>query len=340
VSRTQTSAAGRQVKAGLPGPGWLDPQLATLTRDRFSDPAWIYERKLDGERCLAYRTGDQVLLMTRNRLDVSGTYPELDEALGAQSSSDFVCDGEIVAFDGAATSFSRLQQRLGVHNPGAELRRRVPVFYYVFDLLYTAGQDIRSRPLLERKEALRAQLSFADPIRFTQHRQGDGVAYFEEACRQRWEGLIAKRADAPYHPGRTKDWLKFKCENSQELLIGGFTDPQGSRTHFGALLLGYYDQHGRLIYAGKVGTGFSDATLASLGRAMSELQRNDPAFDSSLLPRPSDGGPPRRGVHWVEPKLVAQVGFTEWTEAGQLRHPRYLGLRDDKDPSAVLRETP
>ena len=123
-------------------------------------------------------------------------------------------------------------------------------------------------------------------------------------------------------------------------MIGGFTDPQGSRTHFGALLLGYYDQHGRLIYAGKVGTGFSDATLASLGRAMSELRRNDPAFDSSLLPRPSDGGPQRRGVHWVEPKLVAQVGFTEWTEAGQLRHPRYLGLRDDKDPSAVLREMP
>jgi DNA ligase D-like protein (predicted ligase) len=337
---TQSAAAGGSARAGLPGPGWLEPQLATLTRDRFSDPAWIYERKLDGERCLAYRTGGQVLLMTRNRLDVSGTYPEVDEALAAQTSSDFVCDGEIVAFDDAATRFSKLQQRLGVRDPGSELRRRVPVFYYVFDLLYTGGQDIRRRPLLERKELLLEHLSFAGPIRFTEHRQGDGVAYFEEACRQSWEGLIAKRADAPYRAGRSKDWLKFKCENSQELIIGGFTDPQGSRTHFGALLLGYYDQQGRLVYAGKVGTGFNEATLASLGRSLSELESKEPPFDPALLPRPSDGGPPRRGVHWAEPKLVAQVGFTEWTEAGQLRHPRYLGLRDDKDPSAVVRELP
>ena len=227
-----------------------------------------------------------------------------------------------------------------MRDPGSELRRRVPVFYYVFDLLYTGGQDIRRRPLLERKELLLEHLSFAGPIRFTEHRQGDGVAYFEEACRQRWEGLIAKRADAPYRAGRSKDWLKFKCENSQELVIGGFTDPQGSRTHFGALLLGYYDQQGRLVYAGKVGTGFNEATLASLGGSLSELERKEPPFDPALLPRPSDGGPPRRGVHWVEPKLVAQVGFTEWTEAGQLRHPRYLGLRDDKDPSAVVRELP
>ena len=335
---THSSAAGGPAKPGLPGPGWLEPQLATLTRDRFSDPAWIYERKLDGERCLAYGSGGQVLLLTRNRQDVSRTYPEIHDALAA--TSEFVCDGEIVAFDGASTSFSRLQQRLGVHDPGGELRGRVPVFYYVFDLLYADGQDIRRRPLLERKELLVEQLSFADPIRFTEHRQGDGVAYFEEACRRRWEGLIAKRADAPYRSGRTKEWLKFKCENSQEFVLGGFTDPQGSRTHFGALLLGYYDQHGRLVYAGKVGTGFNEATLASLGRSLSELERKEPPFDPALLPRPSDGGPPRRGVHWVEPKLVAQVGFTEWTEAGQLRHPRYLGLRDDKDPAAVVRELP
>jgi len=338
VRATRSSAGGGQTHAGLPDPGWLEPQLATLTRDRFSDPAWIYERKLDGERCLAYRFGDQMLLLTRNRQDVSRTYPEIHDALAAQSLPEFVCDGEIVAFDGAATSFSRLQQRLGVHDPGGELRRRVPVFYYVFDLLYEGGKDIRGRPLLERKDLLQEHLSLTDPIRFTEHRQGDGVAYFEEACRQRWEGLIAKRADARYQSGRTKDWLKFKCENSQELVIGGFTDPQGSRTHFGALLLGYYDQQRRLIYAGKVGTGFSEATLASLGGSLTELERKDPAFDPALLPRPSDGGPPRRGVHWVEPKLVAQVGFTEWTEAGQLRHPRYLGLRDDKDPSAVVRE--
>jgi bifunctional non-homologous end joining protein LigD len=338
VGITQPSRAGQAREAGLPGPGWLEPQLATLTKDRFSDPAWVYERKLDGERCLAYRSGSGVLLMTRNQHDVSRTYPEVRDALVTAPSADFVCDGEIVAFDDAATSFSRLQQRLGVHDPGEELRRRVPVYYYVFDLLYADGQDMRGRPLLERKKLLAEKLSFADPVRFTEHREGDGVAYYEQACRQGWEGLIAKRAGAPYRSGRTKDWLKFKCENSQEFLIGGFTDPQGSRRHFGALLLGYYDKQGRLVYAGKVGTGFSEARLASLGQAMRKLERKDPPFDPALLPRPSNGGPPRRGVHWTEPNLVAQVGFSEWTGAGQLRHPRYLGLRDDKDPAAVVRE--
>ncbi len=340
MKSTQSSGAGRQGEPDLGGPGWLEPQLATLTKERFSDPAWIYERKLDGERCLAYRTGSEALLLTRNRLDVSRAYPEVHDALAAQQVSGFVCDGEIVAFDGAATSFSMLQQRLGVREPGDELRRRVPVYYYVFDLLYADGQDLRRMPLLGRKRLLRERLSFAGPLRLTEHREGDGVAYFEDACRQGWEGLIAKRADAPYRAGRTRDWLKFKCEASQELLIGGYTDPQGSRTHFGALLLGYYDEQGRLVYAGKVGTGFSEATLARLGGALREIERDDPPFDRMLLPRPSNGGPPRHGVHWVEPTLVAQVGFTEWTTAGQLRHPRYQGLRDDKDPAAVVRETP
>ena len=316
----------------------MEPQLATLTKERFSDPAWIYERKLDGERCLAYRSADRVLLMTRNQQDVSRTYPEVCDAIAAQRATDFVCDGEIVAFDGQATSFSMLQQRLGVRDPDPELRRRVPVFYYVFDLL-AAGEDLRRLPLIERKKLLADTLAFADPLRLTEHRTPDGVEYYEQACRQHWEGLIAKRAGAPYRAGRSKDWLKFKCERGQELVIGGYTDPQGSRTHFGALLLGYYDQQGRLVYAGKVGTGFSEATLASLGRSLRHLEREEPPFDPALLPRPSDGGPPRAGVHWVEPALVAQVGFSEWTTAGQLRHPRYQGLRDDKDPKAVVRES-
>jgi DNA ligase D-like protein (predicted ligase) len=335
VSITQSAGARR---AALGTPGWLEPELATLTKDRFSDPAWLYERKFDGERCITYRSGDEVLLMTRNRQDVSGTYPELRDALAAQRSAEFVCDGEVVAFDGAATSFSRLQQRLGVRNPDEALRRQVPVYYYVFDLLYADGRDVRPEPLRERKKLLREFLSFGDPLRYTEHRERDGEEYFEEACRQGWEGLIAKRADAPYRSGRTRDWLKFKCENSQEFLICGYTDPKGSRTHFGALLLGYYDQDGRLAYAGKVGTGFSEATLASLGRSLREIARTEPPFDRDLLPRSSSGGPPRSGVHWVEPRLVAQVGFTEWTSAGQLRHPRFLGLRRDKDPASVVRE--
>ncbi|HEX6933742.1 MAG TPA: non-homologous end-joining DNA ligase [Streptosporangiaceae bacterium] len=339
MSITQPAGADGQRKAGLPGPGWLEPQLATLTRDRFSDPGWIYERKLDGERCLAYRSGDRVLLMTRNQQDVSRTYPEVRDALAAESSQEFVCDGEIVAFDGESTSFSRLQQRLGVRDPGEELRRRVPVFYCIFDLL-AAGDDLRRLPLIERKKLLAHTLAFPGPLRFTEHRIGDGVAYYEQACRHGWEGLIAKRADAPYRAGRSRDWLKFKCESGQELVIGGYTDPRGSRAHFGALLLGYYDQRGRLVYAGKVGTGFNEATLASLGASLRELERDDPPFDPALLPPPSGGGPPRAGVHWVEPALVAEVGFSEWTTAGQLRHPRYQGLRDDKDPKTVVRETP
>jgi bifunctional non-homologous end joining protein LigD len=335
VSITQSAGARREA---LGTPGWLEPELATLTKDRFSDPAWLYERKLDGERCITYRAGDEVLLMTRNQQDVSGTYPELRDALAAQQPAEFVCDGEVVAFDGAATSFSRLQQRLGVRDPDHTLRRRVPVYYYVFDLLYAGGRDVRPQPLRERKKLLREVLSFGDPLRYTEHRERDGEEYFEQACQLGWEGLIAKRADAPYRSGRTRDWLKFKCENSQELLIGGYTDPKGSRTHFGALLLGYYDADGRLAYAGKVGTGFSEATLASLGRSLREIERADPPFDRDLLPRSSSGGPPRSGVHWVEPRLVAQVGFTEWTAAGQLRHPRFLGLRRDKDPANVVRE--
>jgi bifunctional non-homologous end joining protein LigD len=335
VSITQSAGARR---AALGTPGWLEPELATLTKDRFSDPAWLYERKLDGERCIAYRSGDHVLLMTRNQQDVSGTYPELRDALAAQQPTEFVCDGEVVAFAGAATSFTRLQQRLGVRNPGEALRRQVPVYYYVFDLLYASGRDVRPEPLRERKKLLREVLSFCDPLRYTEHRERDGEEYFEQACLQGWEGLIAKRADAPYRSGRTRDWLKFKCENSQELVICGYTDPKGSRTHFGALLLGYYDADGRLAYAGKVGTGFSEATLESLGRSLHEIERTEPPFDRDLLPRSSDGGPPRSGMHWVEPNLVAQVGFTEWTGAGQLRHPRFLGLRRDKDPASVVRE--
>jgi DNA ligase D-like protein (predicted ligase) len=318
---------------------WVAPELATLTRDRFSDPAWLYERKLDGERCLACRAGDRLTLMTRNRNDVTGTYPELRDALIDQSSRDFVCDGEVVAFDGQATSFSRLQQRLGLREPGSELRRRVPVFYYVFDLLFADGHDVRGLPLRERKKLLLQVLAFDDPVRVTAYRERDGQRFFEQACRDGWEGLIAKRADAPYRAGRSKNWLKFKCENSQEFLICGYTEPQGSRAHFGALLLGYYDGDGRLASAGKVGTGFSEAILASLGRALSEIERREPPFDRARMPR-SGSALPRSGVHWVEPTLIAQVAFSEWTSAGQLRHPRFIGLRRDKEPGSVLREIP
>jgi len=314
-------------------PAWFEPELATLTRDRFSDPAWMYERKLDGERCLAFRDGDQVRLMTRNRKMVSSTYPELVETLGAQQSGDFVVDGEVVAFSDGQTRFAQLQQRMQQARPSADLIRSVPVQYYLFDVLWADGTDQRPHPLRERKQRLHQLLDFADPLRFTEHRVGDGVAFYQEACRQGWEGLIAKRADAPYQAGRTKDWLKFKCENNQELVIGGFTDPQGTRTGLGALLLGYYDSDGQLVYAGKVGTGFNQQTLHRLHDELSAMVQDRSPFSRGDLPR-------ERGVHWTKPRLVAQIGFSEWTTDGRLRHPRFQGLRRDKSPAEVIREVP
>jgi len=314
-------------------PAWVEPQLATLTRDRFSDPGWLFERKLDGERCLAFADSDGVRLMSRNQHDITTTYPELAAALAAQlTTPDQILDGEIVAFRGSQTSFSQLQQRLGLAHPSASLVAAVPVTYYIFDVMYSGGQDVRSLPQLDRKQVLSDLMSFDDPLHYTEHRERDGEAYFSEACRDGWEGLIAKRAAAPYRSGRTRDWLKFKCESAQEFVIGGYTDPQGSRQALGALLLGYYDSGGRLNYAGKVGTGFSESVLRTLHAELSKLERDSPAFDIGRLPRAH--------VHWVEPRLVTEVGFSEWTTDGQLRHPRYQGLRDDKDPAEVVRETP
>jgi bifunctional non-homologous end joining protein LigD len=314
-------------------PDWLDPELATLTRERFSDPAWIYERKLDGERCLTFRDGADLRLETRNRKVVSSTYPELAEALGGQPASDFIVDGEVVAFEDGQTRFSQLQQRLGVAHPGPELLHQVPVTYYIFDVLWADGTDLRPLPLLERKQHLTDLLRWGGPLTFVEHRVRDGEQYYVEACRQGWEGLIAKRADAPYRAGRTKDWLKFKCENNQEFVIGGWTDPQGTRIGLGALLIGYYDSDGKLVYAGKVGTGFNTATLRMLHDELTKLERATSPFSRGELPR-------RRGVHWARPQLVGQVGFSEWTTAGELRHPRFQGLRRDKSAKEVIREVP
>jgi DNA ligase D-like protein (predicted ligase) len=330
MSRTATRRTTPAASTGLPA--WVEPQLATLTSERFSSPAWVFERKLDGERCLAFAEGGRVRLMSRNSHDITTSFPEVADALAREATgASFIADGEIVAFDGDQTSFARLQHRLGVAHPAAGLLRSTPVVYYLFDVMHVGGHDVRSLPQLERKEILRGLLGFHGPLRYTEHRARDGEAYFAEACRDRWEGLIAKRGDAPYRGGRTRNWLKFKCENAQEFVIAGYTDPQGSRRGFGALLLGYYADGGLLVYAGKVGTGFTERTLLSLHRQMAALERRDPPFGRGTLPR--------AGVHWVEPRLVAQVGFAEWTQDGQLRHPRFQGLRTDKAAQEVVRET-
>jgi bifunctional non-homologous end joining protein LigD len=301
-------------------PAWIEPMLATLTADYFSDPAWVFEPKLDGIRCIAYKKGERVKLLSRNKLDLTATYAEVAGRLAGQP-RDFVVDGEVAAVKGELTSFSLLQQ---VH------RQQVPVVYFCFDLLHVDGYDTTALALTARKDLLRGTLSFDEPLRFVTHVEEEGEAYYREACRRGWEGLIAKRAASPYGRGRSREWLKFKCSYEQELVIGGFTDPQGARSHFGALLVGYYEG-GDLHYAGKVGTGFTQETLADLHARMLPLERDAPPFA---------GRPPvRKGAHWLRPKLVAQIGFSEWTSDGKLRHPRFLGLRTDKKARDVVRES-
>jgi len=313
------------------------PALATLTKERFSRDGWIFERKLDGMRVLASSVGDTVRLRSRNDLDAARSFPEVVEALESLDLPDFVVDGEVVAFDGAQTSFALLQRRMHVSDPARARRSGVTVFYYVFDLLHLDGHSTRGLPLRERKALLRDLLDWQDPLRFTRHRNADGESYFEEACGKGWEGLIAKRADSIYRTGRTPDWLKFKCEQGQEFVIGGWTDPQGARSGFGALLLGYYDETGALRYAGKVGTGFDGTRLADITKRLQALSTPQTAYDVSTLPT---GQAWRRSTHWVKPELVAQIAFSEWTRNGQLRHPRFQGLRTDKKARQVVREVP
>jgi bifunctional non-homologous end joining protein LigD len=297
---------------------------AVLWDEPFSDPAWIFERKLDGVRCLAHRdAGGPVRLFSRTDRAMNGDYPDLVEALEAEPCEDFVVDGEVVAFDArGVTSFSRLQRRG---------RERVAVYLYLFDALRLDGQDVRDLPLRERKAKLRRTLRFKGHVRFSPHRNEHGEELFRDACRRGLEGVMAKRADSPYRATRSSDWRKLKCHAEQELVIGGYTAPQGSRTDFGALMVGYFED-GRLRYAGKVGTGFDHATLSDLGKRLRKLERADSPF-VEVHPIP-------RGTHWVEPELVGQIAFTEWTRDGRLRHPRFLGLRNDKPAADVVRERP
>jgi bifunctional non-homologous end joining protein LigD len=294
--------------------------LATLTNDYFSDPDWIFEPKLDGVRCLAFKDGDDVRLLSRNKLDLSQVYPTVSKALGRQA-HDFVIDGEIAAVKDGHTSFALLQQAR---------RMTVPIMYFVFDIAFVDGKRVTSETVLERKALLKDSLSWRRPLRFVDHVVGDGEDYFNAACAQGLEGVIAKRITSRYVQGRSKEWLKFKCSNEQEFVIGGYTEPRSTRIGFGALLVGYYEGKD-LRYAGKVGTGFGATMLRSLLNEMKPLRR-----DSSPFAGPA---PLRTNVHWLEPKLVAQVAFSEWTSDGRLRHPRFVGIRRDKKATDVRRES-
>jgi DNA ligase D-like protein (predicted ligase) len=313
-------------------PRRLEPMKATLSKEPFDDEGWIFERKLDGVRCLAYRYRQGVHLRSRTGRELGRSYPELVEAIAAEPCPDFVIDGEIVAFEGRVTSFSKLQGRMQLTDPQAARRTGIEVFLYAFDVVHLDGYDLRELPLRSRKALLRRGFSFKGQVQYLTHRNAAGRDTYLDACARGLEGIIGKRAQSTYRSARSREWLKFKCIAEQELVIGGFTAPKGSRTDFGALLVGYYED-GELRYAGKVGTGFDQRTLRDLGARLRGLESAASPFADEVKPRPA-------GLRWVRPELVAQIAFGEWTRDGRLRQPRYLGLREDKLAGDVVRERP
>jgi len=324
------SAAARAKVRKRAQPRRARPMLAVLTDEPFSDAGWIFERKLDGVRCLVSRRGSRVRLLSRSGKTMNATWPELVDAIARQRRDDFLADGEIVAFSGACTSFARLQGRLGLHDEAAARRSPIAAYLYLFDLLRVDGADVTRVPQRERKALLKRALSFGRRLRYTPHRNEEGELLLKEACRKGWEGLIAKDANAPYVQRRSRSWLKLKCVNRQELVIAGFTPPRGSRRGFGALLVGHYED-GELRYAGKVGTGYDVGTLRELRRRLGRLERDRSPFADPVR---------ESGARFARPELVGEFAFTEWTRDGKLRHPRFLGLRTDKQAREVRRERP
>ncbi|HVL67501.1 MAG TPA: non-homologous end-joining DNA ligase [Vicinamibacterales bacterium] len=290
-------------------PDWMPPMAATLTQERFTGPEWLFERKLDGIRMLAYKHGGDVKLYSRNRLPQH--YPTVAAAIAELPVRTAILDGE------AAWDLS--------HSLGAG--RRSPVLYHVFDILWLDGRPVTGLPLTERRALLR-RLPLKAPLGRVAELTGDKP--WERACADGWEGVIAKRRDSPYEHRRSPHWLKMKCEASQELVVGGFTDPQGSRVGLGALLVGYYEGDD-FVFAGKIGTGFDTKLLLDLRARLDRLEIPAAPFTRAK-------GLPRVRAHWVRPQVVVQVAFTEWTVHGKLRHPRLVGVRFDKDAREVVRE--
>ena len=334
VSRASSSAEkrGALLPHGTLLPEFIQPQLATLVSTVPEEAGWLHEFKFDGYRLLCRIDNRQVSLLTRNAQDWTSRFGVLRQAANQLSARRALIDGEIVAIDDdGAQNFQRLQNYLG---DGGDTR----LVYHAFDLLYLDGRDLRDEPLLERKHLLQRLLSRGAQgrsrrlIRYSKHWMGRGKKLLAQACEGGLEGVIAKRVDAPYRSGRSRSWLKIKCSKGQEFVIGGFTDPAGARVGFGALLLGVHDESGALRYAGRVGTGFSQSTLDDLYRRLEKHECRSTPFVNS--PR----GVSARRVHWVEPELVAEVVFTDWTSDGLLRHPSFRGLREDKPAGEISRE--
>ena len=308
------------------------PMLASAGGAPFSDPDWLFEIKYDGIRVLAQRRDDTVTLLGRKGDDVTVRYPEIVHALSKTAPGQFLIDGEIVAMDDSGRpSFQRLQRRMHLTNRFDIERaaRTVPVRGMFFDCLEAEARDLRTLPLTQRKECLALFLPDRGVVQYSEHILERGEDFYRAAWENRLEGIIGKRANSRYAAGRTREWLKFKCQRHQEFVVGGYTKPGGSRPHFGALHLGLYHS-GELVYVSKVGTGFDRETLGSIHEQLLALARSDSPF--------AKGSPAGAGHCWVEPRLVCEVEFTEWTDDGGLRHPSFLGLRDDKPPEECCRE--
>jgi bifunctional non-homologous end joining protein LigD len=311
-----------------PRPDYV-PQLATLVDKPPSGDEWLHEIKYDGYRIGArVRTG-RVSLYTRNGNDWTAAFPEIADAIATLGLDDALIDGEaaVVLPDGR-TSFQALQNTAGGGSRGT-------LVYFVFDLLRLNGEHVESRPLEERKALLKKLVGGRSigRIRFSEHIEGNGDAFFSEACRAGLEGIVSKRRDQPYRAGRHGGWVKTKCVQRQEFVIGGFTDPEGTRAGIGALLIGYYEGE-RLVFCGKVGTGFTHKLALELRARLERIEQKTCPFT------PPPAGGLGRNAHWVKPELVCEVEFTEWTSDGKIRHPSFQGLRADKSPRQIGREKP
>jgi bifunctional non-homologous end joining protein LigD len=315
-------------------PGAIHPMLSTPVDKPFDDPEWLYEIKWDGYRAVAFISEGKVRLVSRTQNDLTAQYSELHDLPNFVKGKSAILDGEIVALDEEGrSSFSLMQQRTGIRSGGRRVagRKDVPVLYYAFDLLYLDGYDLRRVALEQRKEALQKTIKVGDALRYSDHFP-QGVALFNAAKEKGLEGILAKRRESVYEERRSREWLKIKVTQTVDCVIGGYTDPEGSRQYFGALVLGLYDKKKHLIHVGQAGTGFTHKTLHDIVQVLKKHAASRSPFYGEV---------DAQHVHWVKPDLVAEIKFTEWThetsEGGvKLRAPVFLGLRDDKKPEECV----
>ncbi len=326
-------------KAAMPAA--IHPMLATLVDKPFDNPDWLFEIKWDGYRAVAFVDGGKVRLVSRNQNDMTRQFAELRDLPDFLRARTAILDGEIVALDEAGRpSFSLMQQRTGISGNGRRVRaagQAVPIAYYAFDLLYLDGYDLTRVDLEKRKQLLAGIIAGGTLVRYSDHHLEEGIALYEAAKQQGLEGIVAKRRNSCYEQKRSREWLKMKITRRQECVIGGYTDPRGSREHFGSIVLGLYDEKGRLLHVGQAGSGFTEKTHDEMWQLLQKVKSNKNPFANKVEST--------RGVHWVKPELVAEIKFTEWTheteEGGvKMRAPVYQGLREDKSPRECVFERP